>query len=83
MIREFLVFQSVEQRTVNAVAVQKKVLENTAEICGFFNACLPNTGINFWKKESVFYAIYGYLLPFFVKSYTLTYGSPRHTFLHT
>jgi len=61
------IVQSVEQRTVKAVAAQKKVLRKTAEICGFFNICSPNTGIKFWKKVSVLYAIYGYLLPLFCK----------------
>ena len=61
------IVQSVEQRTVDAVAAQKKVSEKTAEICGFFNIYLLNTGIKFWKKVSVFYAIYGYLLPIFCK----------------
>ena len=48
------IVQSVEQRTVNAVAAQEKASEKTAEICGFFNICLPNTGYNFWKKVRVF-----------------------------
>ena len=61
------IVQSVEQRTVKAVAAQKKVLRKTAEICGFFNIYSPNTGYNFWKKVSVFYAIICFLLPLFCK----------------
>ncbi len=59
--------QSVEHLTVKAVVAQKKVLRKTAEICGFFDICSLNTGINFWKKVSVFYAIICFLLPFFCK----------------
>ena len=70
------IVQSVEQRTVNAVAAQKKVLEKTAEICGFFDIYLPNTGINFWKKVSVLYAIYCYLLPIFLQK---LYAGIRNT----
>ena len=61
------IVQSVEQRTVKFGAVQEKILRKTAEICGFFNVCSPNTGYNFWKKVRVFYAMNCYLLPTFLQ----------------
>ena len=73
------IVQSVEQRTVKLGVTREKVLRKTAETCGFFNICSLHIGINFWKKVRVLYAIY---CPFFCKSYTLVYATPRHTVLH-
>jgi len=61
------IVQSVEQRTVKLGATRKKVLKKPQKSAVFFNICSLHIGINFWKKVSVFYAIYGYLLPLFCK----------------
>ena len=70
------IVQSVEQRTVKFGAVQEKVSEKTAEICGFFNIYSPNTGYNFWKKVRVFYAVYCFLLPILLQK---LYADIRNT----